>query len=623
MAFFGRKPPQPRVFTNAPREWPQVEIEAWTGNVGLDTLMVFGEIAEGLAARGGRVLGMLERRLYDDGVLTIPVLLEVGGQRFGLFVYPRADAEAAAHYSGVRSLLRQREQATAVYYASAAIQPAAPAEVLETLMPEHFSKAGEDRGEAEYALFWPTEDDPRLATSPARGFLDRWFAALQGHFFVFLTGLARTLELSGEDDAPGAWVLPAQPTMIGVTAPGGTTLVLHASQGDGLWFAFDVRTPAAERNRLLGQLALSAEELRAAIQEERVPPRPEEGGVQASWNRRRDDYLAKEAAGAAGLRLGAVAERGSARLSAAGATSLADRDAGAPIGEQPSEGLVDFARSQLAHAFERVRHAAAEADGGPNLQAFVAGKDPGGHWRSVLHLTEAPEALAFAPEILAEHPQVELATVVCDGYLRVGGERSDAIMVQAQERGGAQSYVFAQRYRVADGGDVELLGNWLLTGLEASFWPAAETTGGGAPSERLLAFLEERVKDRLRWLALGEPDDEPLADDDSLLSPHLEHLKDGQLYTDGYMMMGLPAALPLARRKLAEEPSCQLASLEYDDPSTRDGRPARSIRFWVQERGTPRAFLYALPYEPPRKGASFSASAPISLVRTTEPLFPG
>ena len=37
--------------------------------------------------------------------------------------------------------------------------------------------------------------------------------------------------------------------------------------------------------------------------------------------------------------------------------------------------------------------------------------------------------------------------VVYDGYLTVEGERSDAIFVEAQERGATSSVIFAQRYR--------------------------------------------------------------------------------------------------------------------------------------------------------------------------------
>jgi hypothetical protein len=37
--------------------------------------------------------------------------------------------------------------------------------------------------------------------------------------------------------------------------------------------------------------------------------------------------------------------------------------------------------------------------------------------------------------------------VVYDGYLTVEGERSDAIFIEAQERGATSSVIFAQRYR--------------------------------------------------------------------------------------------------------------------------------------------------------------------------------
>jgi hypothetical protein len=612
----------PCAFTNAPRDWPAAT-HSWTGNVGLDSFMITGALVAGVTSRGGRVLGLLQHRLYDEGVLTVPALVEVDGRRYGVFVYPRADAEASAHYSAVRALMRAREQAIAVYYADRPIQPTAPSRAFEPLSPEHFSQAPDDRAEAEYALFWPSEDDPRLADSPALGYLDRWFEALDGRCYVLLTLLVQALDIGDGDDEgqPAAYSLSVQPMMVGVSGPGDIELILHASQSQGLWFAFDTRTPAARRNLLLKHLAEAAELLRAATEQKGLPARDDERLVRAGWRQRRNEYLRREAEGTPGLRLGLVAEHGSARLSAAGATSQAERDAvGSEVGE-PSEPLLDFARSQLEHALACVQRAASASGDGPNLHPFVATKHGEEQSRTALELANEPEAVAFAPQVLAERREAELAAVVCDGYLRIEGERSDAIVVRAQERGAERSHLLAQRYRVAGRAKVQTLGNWLLTGTEAPFWPG-EQPQAEPPSDRLAAFVERRYRDRLDYLTLGGPDAPPLEDDDTLFSPRLEYLKDGETFTIAYMLMGIASALQLAREALAGQPSCDLASLEYDDLTTRNGHPARSIRFWVHERGTARAFLFALPYEPPRAGTAFAASSPPVLLRTADPLFP-
>ncbi len=636
MALFGKHEEAPSVHTNAPHDWPHVAMPAWVGDPGMDAMMVTGQLLQGLQPLGGQPLGMLVRRMYDDGILSIPLLLDVKGQHHAVYVYSKADAEAAAHFTGVRTLLRQRDHTNAVYYAPEPLQPTKPAEVLEPLEPGHFTKASDDRPAAEYALFWPTDDDPKLASSPALGHLDRWFQNLSGRFYIYFSMLAETLELGGDDgedggddakddDTPKIYTLPSKPMLVGVTGPSDLKLYLHASKEQGLWFAFDTRTPASERNLLLEHLAHAAETVQRLGAEHHAPVHADERDVYAAWSKQRSEYLAKESQNAEGLRLRLISEQGSARVSGPGATSAPERAAAAPDIPEPSEPLLDFVRSELDVAFARVRAAAARGEGGPNLHPFLAAHAGNDVWRTVMPMTEEPDAVAFTPQILAERRDADFVALLCDGYLTIGGERSDALVVHAQERGAEGSQIFGQRYRLSDSHKVELLGNWALVSAAASLWPTESAASGAEPSERLRTFVDERVRQRLDWLKLGVDTDEeaePLGDDDTLLSPHLERVKAGKSFTNGYMMMGLAAALPLARKTLAEEPTCELASLEFDDPTTCGDRPARSIRFWAQERGTPCAFIFAQAYQPRSKDGPFAAVGSLTLVRPADPLFP-
>lgn len=629
MGLFGKKSAQ--VFTNAPREWPLPTIERWTGQA-IDSLQVMGELVAKLTRAGGTILTALDRKLYAEGVLTIPVTFEWKGQRFSAFVYPRVDQSASAHYSAVRSLLRQREQTTAVYYAPAAIQPATASSPFEPLTPSHFSMAADERAEAEYALFWPTSEDPSLRSSPALGALDRWFGALDGRFYLYFSLLVHELEVGKEDDdgdeaGPHLVAPPVQPLMVGVTGPGGLEMYLHASHERGVWFAFDTRTPPERRNLMLEHLARSAELVGKAAIDAGQPTRDEERGIQEAWKRDRRAYLQRESEGATGLRLGLVSEHGSARLSAPGVSTDADREHAGQAQDQPSERLLDLVREELDHAFAQVRRRAGTegAGQGPNLVPFLTARSGADTWRTYLESTDEPEATGLAPELLAERPGCEFAALVCDGYLRIGGERSDALVVRAQEPGSAASYRFAQRYRLGSNSKLELLGNWLLSGTDASLWPSTPGPDAPPPSARLAAFVERRAKDRQQWMGLADPDDADesrLDEDETLLSPHLEYLKDGHVHTMGFMLMGLAAALEATRDALAKEKSCELASLEWDAMTTHNGQPERSLRFWVQERGTPFGSLYALPYDAPAGGRPWKPRGPLTLVRAIGPLFP-
>ena len=93
----------------------------------------------------------------------------------------------------------------------------------------------------------------------------------------------------------------------------------------------------------------------------------------------------------------------------------------------------------LDHGIDSVR------DGGPLIPFVLAER------------AEGRDLARFAAETLEQgHAQArrhagssdaQRVAVSYDGYLTVEGERSDAVFVEAQERGSESSVIFAQRYR--------------------------------------------------------------------------------------------------------------------------------------------------------------------------------
>lgn len=104
-----------------------------------------------------------------------------------------------------------------------------------------------------------------------------------------------------------------------------------------------------------------------------------------------------------------------------------------------SEELIEVAFAALDHAIDSVK------DGGPLIPFVIAESE------------EGRDLTRFASETLEEgHAQARRhagssaanrVAVAYDGYLTVEGERSDAVFVEAQERGAELSVIFAQRYR--------------------------------------------------------------------------------------------------------------------------------------------------------------------------------
>jgi nucleotide-binding universal stress UspA family protein len=104
-----------------------------------------------------------------------------------------------------------------------------------------------------------------------------------------------------------------------------------------------------------------------------------------------------------------------------------------------SEELVDVVFAALDHGIDSVR------DGGA-LVPFVLAEDADGRSLTRFAASTLEESQAQARQH-AEASGAARVALAFDGYLTIDGERSDAILVEAQERGTDASVVFAQRYR--------------------------------------------------------------------------------------------------------------------------------------------------------------------------------
>ena len=231
--------------------------------------------------------------LYDDGILRVPIVVEDAGVKTFVFTYSKHDKDAAAHYSGVRSVLRSREQATAVYYGPEALASAKPGVVLQPIDTPFFSKDDESK-DGDFALWWATPEAPRFADSEERAFLDRWFESLDGYGFLILTAFLRGLELAeGKDNI---YALPAQPLLQPVIGPGDTRMLLHASDGKASsWPSKRGTTPSRRRlaAAAAGRLRVPVSPRDRAPRGSRPAPR-RRGRASHAWFAIRDAALAKE-----------------------------------------------------------------------------------------------------------------------------------------------------------------------------------------------------------------------------------------------------------------------------------------------------------------------------------------
>jgi len=464
MALFGGRPQ--RAATNAPHDWPEVVIKSFSDDVAVNYIQVAAELKRGFEAQHRPVqLAFFRNRLYDDGVVEVPLELRLGDQSTAVFVYPKPDEDSAAHYSGVRSLLRQREQVSAVYYAAGPIQPAKPASVLERLETSFFSMP---EGEAaartgDYALWWPTPEEPHFAASKAADYLTRAFTALDGYQSYAFSAFAFGLQLA-EQKKDTLLALPETPLNQALDGPGDLRLVMYAFEERGLWFAFDRKaTPVRARNAFLKLWAEFAEWFAGQLKTNGVPPREEDRAPLRWWTESRDHALKQEAEGAAELLVGRIVESGD--KAGGGLTEMVST---ASVREgAPSERLTTLVFDAYDHAVETVEKAP-PPDGQPALHAFLWMRGGDKTYTTRFFMMNEPDAVKACRKAATEWPDADHGVLVCDGFLREGDKRTDALVAHAYERGAPHTHVFALKYVPARKGQpFRTVGNALLFAREA------------------------------------------------------------------------------------------------------------------------------------------------------------
>jgi hypothetical protein len=624
MGLFGSKPAE--LATNAPRHWRRVPSSALTRGMSeaLNSAILSGLVMKGLEEDGIQfTLDPFSSFLYEDGVLRVPAIIQEPNARTAVFAYENADADSARHYSAVRSLLRQREQINAVYYAPGALNPAPGGVVLEPLDVGHFVVDEDERPPLEYALWWPTPEEPLLSTSPALAHLDAWFETLAGYASYLFSAFVSNLQLAGPDAKAKLYGLPDAVTVVPLEGPGGQRLYLNASASDGLWFALDVATPVATRNRLLKLMAGMARDFKATCVTAKVPPYESDAATLAYWRKCRARAL--EVEGEDGLRIGFTTDVG-AKGRYPGATTAAERAQGslAPAGGPgPSEALAGFAEEQLDAALRIVATRAGKRDDDPNLSPFLAVRVDGRTETVTLHMFTDPEAAERAPVLLAERPAASMAVLACDSIINIGGERTDAVRLRAQERGSDASYEFYQRYRLKD--ELQLVGNWALSGTAGSLFTATAPEAGEPPAH-VWATAEARLADLLKWMTIGDPSGAKMYERrQPLISPCLYTL-DGGSWKMSRFVMGNEAwaeSASVADCSSAKQAGASVAVFEYDEVLEMDGTEARRFKLRVHHRGDAHSWVFVQPYATPVKGKPFTTVGPMALVRAAEPLLPG
>ncbi len=616
MAVWSKKP---TTHTNAPRHWPAVELTQFD-NPAINVLHIGSQLATVMKSSGAR-LAFLRDFVYEDGILRVPMVVEEAGHMTCVFAYTAHDKSAAGHYSGVRALLRSRENATAVYYGPEALAPAKPDVVLQPIDTPFFSKPSQPADDASFALWWATDEAPLFSNSDERVFLDRWFEALEGYSFLLLTAFLQDLELVDSKD--GMYALPDQALLQPVIGPGDTQMLLHASVEEGLFLAFDETTAPTRRRVLLRLLADFAVQYRREIEARKIPRRSEEKGL-ACWRAVRDAALAKEQGGGTGLKLHAVTVSDGQPLRNPNATTGEDRAAQPRL---PGREELDFGMDLADRVVARLKEGEVEGSsqddlGGPNFAPVMAVKVGADVFERRLPLEDVPVAQAAAARALDEWPEAEIVAVICDGAIRENGVRTDVLDIKVENAREGRAASLFQRYRVTGEG-IELVGRPTASPTEL-FISRTDASTAPPPDQVLTAVAQQALETIVKTLTIVEPSgmcsDDP---EDELTSPSALVGKAGDPRPTivRFMMQGPITAAMTCCRSLEKDPA-EWVVFHIDDLVSKNGRPDRRLRLCVQRKQDAATAIFDQHYETPQKGKPFALRGGLEFRRWAGSMMP-
>lgn len=604
MAFWNKE--KPSAHTNAPKHWPAVQLDQFE-NPGVNLLLIGGQLTQ-LFAPPRSTIAFMTDFLYADGILQVPIVVEEDGLKTGVFVYSNHDKDAAAQYSGARALLRSRENAAAVYYGPEPLAPTTPAVVLQPIDTSMFSKCETEPQEANFALWWATSEDPLFSRSEDRALLDRWFEAVDGYGYLLFTGFVTDLDLVEQEEKDKAYSLPSPPFLQPLSGPGSSDLLLHASAPDGLFLAFDQKTTSARTRRLLLKLLSDyAVRYRAAFENTKIPVRSEERGLQ-TWGRIRDEALAREAHGAAGLILHAVSFLdGQPRRMPSAHTR--EEEAAAP--KMPGREELDFGMDLVDRVVARVQQGAVVGSsqqelGQPNVFPIIAVRAGGHTWERELPYEDGEQAQAAAGRALDDWPDAEIVAVLLDAAIREDDVRTDILSLKIENRATGAATDLFQRYTTSAAGDMELVGNPTATPTDG-FLRSPTSGPEGAVDLGLTALAEQALDEIVKALKFGEPSgmlgDDP---DDPLVSPSAL-LSQGEARPKiiRFMLQG-PVTAAMSCMESIKNKDARWVVFFIDDLVTKDNAPDRRLRLCVQRREDKAAAIFDQRYETPVKGTPFA-----------------
>jgi len=218
------------------------------------------------------ILGIHYHQLLEDGVLRIPLKVEIGPYFYCFFfVY---NEKCAARFLDAQARLSLLDNHRSVYLSTQPIPPGQPPQsALTGLQFDHFRLSDKQAVPEDFSVWWATPEEPHFPNSKSSANLGNIYHALNGYESYFIGRFFKALEVpefTGE--AVRRVALPKQEKTLTIVGPEEQQIVISFSKMKGIRLHFDRhRTPVRYRSAILEQLSIAIQTYTIRLQLQGLP----------------------------------------------------------------------------------------------------------------------------------------------------------------------------------------------------------------------------------------------------------------------------------------------------------------------------------------------------------------
>lgn len=239
------------LFTDAPADWPELDINLNVGNNHINAVNIAKELSQDFKDNGKPYIisSFLESLLLESGILQSHITITDNDNKYYVFIFHTDEALSSRFYAGIKYLFSNSKNIKCVYYAGFELDSEAkPALPLREFAPDLFSKLDKSIPEDTYSIWTFSEGDMIFTESEVYNEIDRLVNLTEGIHSYLLAEILRSI--NEIESNVGKIELPEDEYSIVLVGPENKTVILSASKKRGLMFHFNEQQ-VSKRYRLM------------------------------------------------------------------------------------------------------------------------------------------------------------------------------------------------------------------------------------------------------------------------------------------------------------------------------------------------------------------------------------